>query len=173
MNNKTLDLRKVFGMIITYNVNQQPDSPHRPFEVVTELYPGGKSAIHVHPNQEEIYEIKEGEMEVYLHNHWKLLKAGERVTIPKGTVHAFRNAGKKKVVALNVHNPGLRFGQMLEETQQLIKEGKLTGTSGFKNIIYMCMQMLKYNDVMVPVKPPLSLVKVMAKMGKRLGYRID
>jgi oxalate decarboxylase/phosphoglucose isomerase-like protein (cupin superfamily) len=36
------------------------------FDVVTELYPGGESAIHIHPQQDEIYEVKEGEMQVYL-----------------------------------------------------------------------------------------------------------
>jgi hypothetical protein len=54
MNERTLDLRKVFGMIVTYDENQQLVSPEESFDVVTELYPGGESAIHIHPQQEEI-----------------------------------------------------------------------------------------------------------------------
>lgn len=86
MNERTLDLRKVFGMIVTYDDSQQLVSPDMSFDVVTELYPGGQSAIHVHPQQDEIYEVKEGEIQVYLDETWRTLKAGERVTIPKGTI---------------------------------------------------------------------------------------
>src|SRR5687768_16675269 len=130
MNNRTLDLRKVFGMIVTYNTEQELVSLKKPFEVIAKLYPGGESAIHVHPQQDEIYEVQEGEMQVYIDGSWKVLKAGERINIPKGTIHAFRNAGKYKVVAFNSHNPGLRFGEMLETIQRHINEGKITSTKG-------------------------------------------
>src|SRR5918993_123139 len=137
MNKRTLDLRKVFGMIVSYDDGQQLVSPGRSFNVVTELFPGGQSAIHIHPQQEETYEVKEGEIEVYLDGTWRTLKAGERIIIPKGTIHAFRNMGKQKVIAFNSHNPGLRFGEMLEVIQQYINEGKITSTKGFKNLAYM------------------------------------
>jgi len=147
MQTKTLDLRKVFGMIISYDENQQPDSPDKPFEVVTELYPGGKSALHIHPNQDETYEVKEGEMQLFIDGGWRTLQANQYLTVSKGTVHAFRNTGTQKAVAVNRHSPGLRFGQMLEETQDLINERKLTGATGVKNIIYICLQMMKYDEV--------------------------
>jgi hypothetical protein len=66
----------------------------------------------------------------------------------------------------------LSFGQILKETQILINIGKLTGTTGFRNIIYMCLQMVKYNEVMVPKKPLYSLVKVIANLGKSLCVTI-
>jgi mannose-6-phosphate isomerase-like protein (cupin superfamily) len=171
MNEKTLDLRKVFGMIVTYDDRQQLVSPEKPFEVVTELYPGGESAIHVHPQQDEIYEVKEGEIQVLTGKVWRTVKAGERVTIPKGTIHAFKNTGKQKVVAFNSHIPGLRFGEMLETIQAYIKEGKITSTEGFKNRAYMSSIMVAYSDVMTTIKPPAIVIKVMAKLGKAFGYK--
>lgn len=171
MNERTLDLRKVFGMIVTYDSGQQLVSPDRPFDVVTELFPGGESAIHVHPDQDETYEVKEGEIQVYLDGKWRTLKAGERITIPQGTIHGFRNIGKQKVIAFNSHNPGLRFGEMLEVIQKYINEGKITSTKGFRNLAYMSSIMLEYSDVMTTIKPPPGLIKLMAKLGKAFGYK--
>jgi mannose-6-phosphate isomerase-like protein (cupin superfamily) len=171
MNERKLDLRKVFGMIVTYDDRQQLVSPDRSFDVVTELYPGGQSAIHIHPRQDEIYAVKEGEIQVYLDNNWRTLKAGERITIPKGAVHAFRNIGKQKVVAINSHMPGLRFGEMLEVIHKYINEGKITGTKGFKNLAYMSSIMVEYSDVMTTIKPPSALIKLMSKLGKAFGYK--
>jgi mannose-6-phosphate isomerase-like protein (cupin superfamily) len=171
MNKRTLDLRKVFGMIVTYDDGQQLVSPNKSFDVVTELFPGGQSAVHVHPQQDEIYEVKEGEIQVYLGGTWRTLKAGEQVTIARGTIHAFRNIGKQKVVAFNSHNPGLRFGEMLEVIQEYINDGKITSTKGFRNLAYMSSIMLKYSDVMTTIKPPFTLIKLMAKLGKAFGYK--
>jgi quercetin dioxygenase-like cupin family protein len=171
MSDRTLDLRKVFGMVVTYNTEQALVSPTNPFEVITELYPGGASAIHIHPNQDEIYEVTEGEMEVYLNGSWRTLKAAERINIPKGTIHAFRNAGKQKAVALNSHHPGLRFGEMLETIQQYINEGKITSTKGFRNLVYMSAIMVRYNDVMTTIKPPSAVIRMMAKLGVLFGYK--
>ena len=171
MNQRTLDLRKVFGMIVTYNENQQLVSPELSFDVVTELYPGGESAVHIHSHQTEIYEVKEGEIQVYLEKTWKTLKEGEQVTIPKGTVHAFRNIGEQKAIAFNSHNPGLRFGEMLETIQQYIHDGKITSTKGFRNLAYMSSIMVKYKDVMITIKPPSPVITFMAKLGKLFGYK--
>jgi mannose-6-phosphate isomerase-like protein (cupin superfamily) len=171
MNERTLDLRKVFGMIVTYDDSQQLVSPEMSFDVMTELYPGGQSAVHVHPQQDELYEVKEGEIQVYLDNTWRTVKAGERVNIPKGTVHAFRNIGKQKVVAFNSHNPGLRFGEMLEVIQQYINDGKITSTKGFKNLAYMSSIMVEYSDVMTTTKPPSAVIKVISRLGKVFGYK--
>jgi quercetin dioxygenase-like cupin family protein len=171
MSKRTLDLRKVFGMIVNYDDGQLLVSPNKPFNVMTELYPGGESAIHVHPHQDEIYQVIEGEIELYLNGSWRTLKAGEQITIPKGTVHGFRNSGKQKVVAFNSHEPGLRFGEMLETIQQYINDGKITSTKGFKNLAYMSSIMVEYKEVMVTIKPPSAVIKIMARIGKVFGYK--
>ena len=171
MKEKTLDLRKVFGMIVTYDDAQELVSPVKSFDVITELYPGGQSAIHVHPAQDEIYEVREGVIQLYINGKWNTLKAGEKVTIPKGSIHAFRNKGNHKVVAFNSHIPGLRFGEMLERIQQYINEGKITSTKGFKNLAYMSSIMVEYNDVMKTIKPPTALIKLMAKLGRVFDYK--
>ena len=168
---QTLDLRKVFGMLVTYDDRQSLVSPEQPFEVLTELQPGGASAVHIHPMQEETYQVLDGQMEVLLDNKWKMVKAGETVVIPRGAVHAFRNTGAQAAKAINRHYPGLRFGEMLVTIQQYINEGKITSTTGFRNLAHMSSIMLRYDDVMQTVKPPKGLLRFMAAAGKLFGYR--
>ena len=168
---RTLDLRKVFGMIVTYGEGQSLVSTTQPFDVVTELYPGGESAIHIHPNQDELYEVQAGEIQLYLNKSWKTLQAGEKIVIPKGTEHGFRNRGNQKVIAFNRHSPGLRFGEMLETIQKYIVEGKITSTKGFKNLAYMAAIMVKYQEVMITTKPPHWIIKLIARMGKAFVFK--
>ncbi|MDB5261056.1 MAG: Cupin domain protein [Adhaeribacter sp.] len=167
MANRTLDLRKVFGMIVSFDKEQPVVLPDKAFAVLTEFYPGGESAVHLHPNQEETYAVREEEMQVLLNGNWQTLRNGETVIILKGAVHAFRNTSGQKVIALNTHNPGLRFGEMLQTINQHLEAGKITSTKGLKNLFYMAGIMVKYNDVMVTVKPPNVLIKFMAVYG---GY---
>jgi mannose-6-phosphate isomerase-like protein (cupin superfamily) len=172
MDETIFDLRKIFGMVISFKRDQQLISPDKPFELLTELYPNGKSSLHVHPNQDEYYKVQEGELELYSNGTWKRLKSGEEETIPKGTIHGFRNLGKQKAIAHNKHSPGLRFGKSLEVLQKLISENKITGTSGFKNSVYLCLHTVEFNDVLRTTKPSYGLVKFVAMLGKALGFKI-
>jgi len=165
----TLDLRKVFGVMMTYNTNQEPSEP---FEMEAEFDPGAKSGIHIHPAQGEYYYLKEGELEVYLSGKWNKLVAGGEVNIPKGTKHAFRNIGTKKAIATNKHIPGLRTQEYFETMQRLINEGKVTGMTGLRNGIYLSLHSVKFSDVVILRQPPDALIKVSAFLGHIFGYKI-
>ena len=167
--NKTLDLRKVFGVMMSFESGQNPSEP---FEVEMHLEPKGKSALHMHPRQQEIYDVKEGELELYLNGRWNTIKAGQQVSIPQATKHAFRNTGTEKVVALNKHIPGLRTEEYFETLQRLIHEGKVTGSTGFRNSIYLSLHSAKYADVLRVYQPPNALIKLTAVIGKIFGYKL-
>lgn len=164
-----LDLRMVFGIALIYDANQ---APNQPFEAEVKLNPGGKSAIHIHPEQEEFYKVREGELEILLNGKWKKLVQGEELLINKGAVHAFRNEGTQKVVVINKHIPGLRTREYFETMQKLILQRKITGTTGFKNSIYLSLHAMKFRDVVVLVRTRKVLVQVAAFAGKILGYKI-
>ena len=158
-------------MVVTFDDTQTLVSPGKPFEVTTELQPGGSSAVHIHPMQDETYQLLEGEMQVLLQDKWRTIRKGETVVIPKGSVHAFRNHSGQPAKAINIHSPGLRFGEMLVTIQEYINEGKITSTSGFRNLAHMSSIMVRYQDVMQTVKPPSALIRFMAGFGKLFGYR--
>jgi hypothetical protein len=164
-----LDLKKVLGVTLYYDASQ---TPAQPFEMEMEVEPGGNPGLHVHPQQDEFYHVKEGELEVYLNGKWDTLGPGEEVLIPRGAQHSFRNTGIQKAVAHNKHIPGLRIQEYFEKMNKLINEGKVTGMNGFKNSIYLSLLVLKYPDIIKLSKPPGALIKAAAFTGKILGFKI-
>ena len=165
----TLDLRKVFGVIMTYNTNQ---APNKPFEMEAKFEPGAKSGIHVHPEQDEHYYITGGEMEVYLNGSWNKLRVGEEMHIPKGAEHAFRNSGGQQAIATNQHIPGLRTQEYYETMGRLINEGKITGMTGLRNGIYLSLHAVKFADVVILHQPPDAFIKIIAILGRLCGYKV-
>ena len=166
---KVLDLRKVFGVTLSFESDQNPSER---FEMEMQLERNGKSSIHSHPHQQEFYDVKEGELDIYLDDRWSTVKAEQQVLIPQSTKHAFRNSGTKNVIALNRHVPGLRTKEYFETMQRLINEGKITGTTGFRNSIYLSLHTVKYADVLKLYQPPNVLIKAAAMIGKVFGYKI-
>jgi mannose-6-phosphate isomerase-like protein (cupin superfamily) len=166
---KTLDLRKVFGVILSFESEQNPSEP---FEMEMQLVPGGRSALHAHPRQQESYDVKEGELEIYLNGTWNTVKAAQQILIPEASKHAFRNFGTKNVIALNKHIPGLRTEEYFETMQRLMNEGKITGRTGFRNSIYLSLHTVKYADVLKLYQPPNILIKAAAIVGRVFGYKI-
>jgi len=164
-----LDLKKVLGVTLYYDASQ---TPTQPFEMEMEVEPGGKSGMHVHPQQDEFFHVSEGELQVYLNGKWESLGSGGEVLIPTAAQHGFRNTGIQKVVAHNKHIPGLRIREYFETMHKLIKEGKVTGMAGFKNSIYLSLLVLKYPDIIKLSKPPDAFIKAAAFMGKILGFKI-
>jgi hypothetical protein len=140
--------------------------------VKAEFYPGAASAIHIHPLQEEYYKVHQGEIELYLDREWKILKAGEEVFIPKGTIHGFRNKSSQVASLTNIHIPGLHFGQSLKEMETLTRKGKIDGIKGFRNLVHLSQYSLKYIDTTTPVKPSMFLLRFLAQLGKLFRYRI-
>lgn len=165
----SLDLRKVFGVMMTYDTNQAPSEP---FEMEAKFEPGAKSGIHIHPEQDEYYKITEGEMEVYLNGSWNKLGVGGEVCIPKGAQHAFRNLGNKPALAINKHNPGLRTQDYFETMDRLIKNGKITGMTGLRNGIYLSLHAVKFADMVILRQPPDAFIKMTAIIGRLCGYKI-
>ncbi len=165
----TLDLRKVFGVVMTYNTNQMPSEP---FIMEATFDPGAKSGIHIHPEQDEHYKINGGEMEVYLNGSWTKLGAGEEIYIPKGVQHAFRNFGDKPALTTNTHKPGLRTQDYFETLDRLIKNEKITGMTGLRNGIYLSLHSVKFADVVILRQPPDAFIKLTAMIGRLCGYKI-
>ena len=53
--------------------------------------------LHIHPKQEEDYEVLAGTLEVHSDGDWQRLTEGESMTIARGTPHTFRNASGLRV----------------------------------------------------------------------------
>ena len=79
------------------------------------LPPGGfVAAEHVHPNQEERYEILAGELRVRLDGREQTVGPGDRVVVPAGRPHIWWNAGREDVRFRCEVTPALHFETFIE-----------------------------------------------------------
>jgi mannose-6-phosphate isomerase-like protein (cupin superfamily) len=168
---KVLDLRKVFGLKATVTTpSAATGGAYVEMDVIAE--PGSETLIHYHPEQEEIYQVLEGALEVFRNGQWHTVPAGESLTVPQGAIHGFRNTGEVPVRFLNVHSPALAFQEHLETLDRLSRAGKIKGTKDLRSLIYMSMSGVEHHFD-VAVKPPQWVLRGFAFIGRRLGYTLD
>ena len=168
---RVLDLRSVFG--VAARVTTPAASTGGAYvEMDCTVDPGSGTMIHYHPEQEESYRVLDGTLEVFLEGRWRALPAGESLTVPRGAVHGFRNASGAPARFLNVHRPALGFERHLETVDRLARSGKVRGTKDLRSLIYLSMSAVEHRPD-VPVRPPYWVVKLLAALGRRLGYRLD
>ena len=168
---RVLDLRSVFGILAKVTT---PDTVKNGeyVEMDCTLDSGGSTIIHTHPQQEESYQVLQGALEVFLDGHWRVVEAGESLTVPQGAVHGFRNTSGAPARFINVHRPALAFQENLEMLDRLIRAGKIRGMKDLRSLIYMSMASIKHSPS-IAVKPPHWLVIGMAFVGRRLGYKLS
>ncbi len=74
-------------------------------EILVTLEPGFAHNFHLHPRQEEVIYVMEGEVEQWLETGKRILKAGDAVFVGPGVVHATFNVGKQTAKFLVVLAP--------------------------------------------------------------------
>jgi len=79
-----------------------------------ENVPGTGIPIHVHENEDEVFKVLEGEMELTVGDNTTILKAGDLAFGPRGIPHSWKIVGAKKAkVILSVFPAGIE--NMFEE----------------------------------------------------------
>jgi len=108
--------------------------------------------LHIHPRQEEDYEVLAGTLEVHYEGDWQRLPEGESMTVPRGTPHTFRNSSGLRVRVRNVHRPALGFQDYLEELHALAQDGKIKSFTDASSLMHLSRLFEKYEDTIVPAK---------------------
>src|SRR6266542_4129253 len=85
---------------------------------------GSVQLAHVHPRQEERFEIVSGKARVRVGWRVRSVGAGERVVVPAGTVHRLWNDGQDELHVLVDFRPALRTEKGFEQLFGLAQEGK-------------------------------------------------
>lgn len=60
---------------------------------------------HLHHSLKEVFLVTEGEMEFMVNGTTRVVRAGESVDLPPGTVHTFSNNGDQPCKWVNIHSP--------------------------------------------------------------------
>jgi mannose-6-phosphate isomerase-like protein (cupin superfamily) len=77
---------------------------------------------HIHHNEDEVFYLLEGELELMVEGRASVVGAGTFVYIPKGTLHTYRNAGTRPARFLGMVAPS-GFEGFFEEVGEPARHG--------------------------------------------------
>ncbi|MEM6965055.1 MAG: cupin domain-containing protein [Bacteroidota bacterium] len=78
--------------------------------LVEGIMPKGSSVpVHVHQNEDEIFHVLEGEVQLVLGEKTLMGKAGDIIYLPRGIQHGIKTHGEKTARVLNYVIPGKNF----------------------------------------------------------------
>jgi quercetin dioxygenase-like cupin family protein len=135
--------------------------------------PGGKlPVVHLHPEQDETFEIRKGEFAILLGGKTQTLKPGDKLTIPRGAPHQWWNPTAETAEMKVTFEPALNTETFLEQFFGLGNDGKTKpdGTPSFLQIMTMVNKYQLY-----VAGPPVFVQKIMGfivgSVARMLGYR--
>jgi mannose-6-phosphate isomerase-like protein (cupin superfamily) len=134
-------------------------------QVHFDLVPGGHAPrAHVHPHQEESFQVISGTLTVMLNGKEKQVSAGETVMIPPGTPHQPFNRGDSEMRSIAQIKPAGRLALFF---------GQMAGLD-FKPSFLQMMLFVQAYDV-YPARPPLAVIRtlsfLLAPTARLFGYK--
>ncbi len=143
--------------------------------IETFVQPNGfVAAAHVHPAQEERFEILRGDVGFRIGRQQLVAGPGQRVAVPAGTPHRFWNAGDDVAHFVCEVRPALQFESLLETMFALAAEGK-TNRKGMPNLLRLAVIANAHFDTVRLPFPPALLQRIGlalgAPVGRLAGYR--
>jgi len=137
---------------------------HTPDRVVCELLavPGAAvPAPHMHPGQEERFEVLEGVMGYRRDTDRGELRAGTSVTVPPGVAHDWWNAGESNLRARVTVMPPGRFAAMIGAAWGLAAVGR-TNAKGMPGPVDAALLAEAFGDEIVFERPPRAVQQALA-----------
>jgi mannose-6-phosphate isomerase-like protein (cupin superfamily) len=134
---------------------------------------GFVAATHVHPDQDERFEVLRGSVGFRVGREERIVGPGERLTVPAGTAHRFWNAGDDEAHFVCEVRPALQFEQLLETMFALAADGK-TNRKGMPNPLRLAVIARAHFDTVRLPFPPAWMQRfglaLGAPLGRLLGY---
>jgi mannose-6-phosphate isomerase-like protein (cupin superfamily) len=139
-----------------------------------EVSPDGHvPGLHVHPIQEERFEVVEGMMRFRRRGKKVIAKPGDVVVVPPGVRHKFANGGDEKARARVEVRPALEMEQLLETSVALAKEGRTT-SKGMPKPLDLALFVHQFKDEVTGPFLPAWLQRLMlaplAWIARKRGY---
>jgi mannose-6-phosphate isomerase-like protein (cupin superfamily) len=124
-------------------------------EIDLELAPDGHvPGKHVHPSQEERFEVISGTMKFKMGRKTVVAEAGEVVTVPAGVAHKFQNGGDETALVRVQVRPALKMEQLFETAVALANEGRTT-SKGMPKPLDLALFVREYADEVQGAFPPV------------------
>jgi quercetin dioxygenase-like cupin family protein len=130
---------------------------------------------HVHPRQEERFEVLSGKLGLRAGGVERVHSVGEVIVAPAGAPHAAWNAGDGEVHVLVDFRPALRTETAFETLAGLARDGKTNRAGAPKNPLRLALILREFEEEIYFVRPPLAVQRVilgsLARVARLLGYR--
>jgi mannose-6-phosphate isomerase-like protein (cupin superfamily) len=128
--------------------------------------------VHVHPAQDERFEISEGELSVHMDGETHVLRAGDSLEVPRGTVHKMWNSGEVTTRASWQVRPALRTEDFFASVHRLRESGR-HGDGGMLTPLGAGVVMRAYPDEFrLPLPAPVhrAATGLLAALARLRGY---
>ena len=123
-------------------------------EIELELDADGRvPGAHVHPEQEERFDVLEGTMKFRLGLRNIVAHAGDTVVVPAGRVHKFANGGVGPARARVQVTPALDMEDLFTTTAELAHEGKVL-RSGMPKPMHLALFVHRFRRESAPRSRP-------------------
>ena len=138
--------------------------------------PSGGNPLHVHPLQEEHFEVLSGTFGVQIGDEQRSLGEGEEATVPPGTPHRWFNEDDQKEARVSVElRPALNTETFFETLYGLARDSR-TDESGVPNPLQLAVMLDGlHKDEIYLAKPPMPVQKalfaLLSPFGKLVGYK--
>jgi mannose-6-phosphate isomerase-like protein (cupin superfamily) len=174
--NQLLDMSPI-GMKFTV-LKTAADNSGKSLDLHWQLLPGCNMKdplLHIHPHAIETYDILEGEMEFYIKDKWVPAKKGDKLMVPQGVTHSFRNPSNSIVTVFNTHQPALKMENYFEDVVKVLNKVTNNRSKDFKmNLrakLYLSVLMNNYRNEIIAKSPPDAAIKLLGFVGKLAGVK--
>jgi quercetin dioxygenase-like cupin family protein len=140
-----------------------------------ELPPGARipGRLHIHPKQEERFEVVAGTMRFRLRRKRVVAGPGEVVVVPPGVPHDFANVGDEPALVRVDIRPALKMEQLFETAVALAEQGR-TMMNGIPRPLDLALFTREFKDEVQAAFPPLWLQRLalapLARLARRRGH---
>ena len=118
--------------------------------------PGG---LHIHPKQEERFEVVAGTMRFRIGRERVVAGPGEVVVVPAGVKHDFANAGDDEALVRVEVRPALKMEKLFETAVGLAQQGR-TMLGGIPKPLDLALFVEEFEDEVQAAFPPRSLQRI-------------
>ena len=148
------------------------------FQMELTLRPGGFVASeHIHPKQDERFEVISGSLRGHIAGKEWTAGPGETAVVQAGTPHVWWNAGDDELRVLVDFRPALRTEVFFETFFGLAQDGKVNLKTGLPSLLQTAVSAGAFRNEIVSVRPPLVVQKalfgVLGPIGRLLGYKAE
>ncbi|HSP09589.1 MAG TPA: cupin domain-containing protein [Candidatus Dormibacteraeota bacterium] len=128
-------------------------------------------ALHIHPLQEERFEIIRGSVEFVMGARKVVCGPGESVVVPAGVAHTFKNVADCESEMFAEYRPGLpQQSRRFFEVYFALARARLTDSKGLPSIWQIAVEMPTMSDHVRLASPPWAVQRLVLAMLRPIAW---